>query len=263
MKMFSLLEDLSNKFNGQIPNLIYFAIGIGLGIILFLITSLIVFIISKSKVSIEKQIVDVKIREEYKAVIQAKKDEFTTIYKNSTVSEKVSGILRILVSMLEEISTIYYPDSEDPMFEVSIERLVDLIDYLIHRINLIVDEMIIDRLHIVEVVSKMDIKNTKLSKVFELLNKKQPEEKLEPERKTIFSKVKANLTKGVKKVGVAITGGIVNYTFYNIIDDLGEDINKLYSNQPLIFTDISKKEEKRRRKEEKKNKKRKVGDDYA
>ena len=163
MRVFSLLEDLSNKFNGQIPNLIYFAIGIGLGIILFLITSLIVFIISKSKVSIEKQIADVKIREEYKAVIQAKKDEFTMIYKNSNVSDNVSGILRILVSMLEEISTIYYPESEDSMFEVSIERLVDLIDYLIQRINLIVDEMIIDRLHIVEVVSILDIKNTKLS----------------------------------------------------------------------------------------------------
>ena len=38
--MFSIYEDLSNKFNGQIPNLIYFAIGIGLGIILFFITKL-------------------------------------------------------------------------------------------------------------------------------------------------------------------------------------------------------------------------------
>ena len=41
----SIIEDLENKFNGQIPNLVYFSIGIGLGIILFLITYLIIFII--------------------------------------------------------------------------------------------------------------------------------------------------------------------------------------------------------------------------
>ena len=90
MIIFSLLEDISNKFNGQIPNLIYFGVGIGLGIILFLIAFLIIYIISKSKINIEKEIIDIKINEEYKAIIETKKDQFTNLHKNSSIQEKAN-----------------------------------------------------------------------------------------------------------------------------------------------------------------------------
>ena len=62
---------------------------------------------------------------------------------------------------------------------------------------------------------------------------------------------------------MAFTGNVINYTFYNLIDDFGSDINKLYSNQNLIFTDVSKKQEKRKIRMSKRQNKRKVGDDYA
>lgn len=266
MVWFSIIEDIANKFNGQIPNLIYFAIGIGLGIILFLITFFVVFIISKSKIKVDKEILDLKVDEGYKAIIEAKKDEFTSLHKNLSIQEKASAILKIVISMLEEISTLYYPNSNDPMFEVSIERLVDLIDYVIQRINLILDDMVVDRLRFIEVISKKKIKDIKLSTIFDLLSKKNEVNQIDTEKKGLFNKIKENLNKGIKKVGLSITGGIVNYTFYSLINDLGEDINKLYSNQPLVFTDISKKEEKIRKRSLRKTKKQskeKVGDDYA
>ena len=266
MVWFSIIEDIANKFNGQIPNLIYFAIGIGLGIILFLITFFVVFIISKSKIKVDKEILDVKVDEGYKAIIEAKKDEFTSLHKNLSIQEKASAILKIVISMLEEISTLYYPNSNDPMFEVSIERLVDLIDYVIQRINLILDDMVVDRLRFIEVISKKKIKDIKLSTIFDLLSKKNEVNQIDTEKKGLFNKIKENLNKGIKKFGLSITGGIVNYTFYSLINDLGEDINKLYSNQPLVFTDISKKEEKIRKRSLRKTKKQskeKVGDDYA
>lgn len=167
--------------------------------------------------------------------------------------------------MLEEISSLYYPESDDPMFEVSIERFIDLIDYSISRINLIIDDMVVDKLRFVEIISKKDIKEIKLSTIFELVNRKNEVKKIENEKITLTKIIKEKITKGVKKVGLSITGGIVNNTFYSLIDDLGEDINKLYSNQPLIFTDITKKEERIKRKQLRKEKrlsKKKVGDNY-
>lgn len=262
----SIIEDLENKFNGQIPNLVYFSIGIGFGIVLFLITYLIIFIINKTKINGEKDTYIVKTNEQYKVIIDTKKDEFTELHKNSSLKEKVNSILRIFISMLEEISSLYYPDSDDPMFEISIDRLVDLIEYSMHRINLIIDDILIDKLRFVEIFTKKEIRNIKLSTIFDLINKRNNEINNNKENKGIFSKIKENITKGVKKVGLSITGGIVNNTFYSLIDDIGEDINKLYSNQPLVFTDISKKETRARKKQLrklKKENKKKVGDDYA
>ena len=88
MNSFSIIDKISNKFDGQIPNLIFFAIGILLGIILFLITFLIVSFISKSKVNNEEELIESKTNEEYKTIIETKKDQFTSLYKNSSIKEK-------------------------------------------------------------------------------------------------------------------------------------------------------------------------------
>ena len=261
--MLSILEDLSNKFNGQIPNLIYFAIGIGLGIMLFLITFLVFYLISKSKPKNNEKINEVKINPEYKVIIQTRIDQFNNLYKDKQISEKLTGIYNMTFSMMQEIASLYYPKSDDPIFEVSIERLVDFLSYFMQRIDLIIDDLFVDKLSIVESIGKFKIKDAKLSKVIDMLNKSKDEEK---EKKGLASKIKEKIFSGVKKVGLGVAGNVLNYSFINVIDDLGEDINKLYSNQKLIFTDISKKEQKRRKKEERKArrlKNRNVGDDYA
>ena len=235
--MFSIYEDLSNKFNGQIPNLIYFAIGIGLGIILFFITFLVVFLISKSKPKHTEKIDEVTIKPEYKTIIQTKIDGFENVYKDKQISEKLTGIYNMTFSMMQEIAALYYPKSDDPVFEVSIERLVDFLSYFMQRIDLIIDDLFVDKLSIVESLGKFKIKDAKLSKVMELLNKNKTEE---PIKKGLASKIKEKIFSGVKKVGLGVASNVLNYSFINVIDDLGEDINKLYSNQKLILKEVEK-----------------------
>lgn len=259
--MFSILEDLANKFNGQIPNLIYFGVGILLGIILFFITFLIVYLVSKSKPKNEDSINEVVIIPEYKVIIDSNKDIFERIYKEAAIGEKFKGIVDLTTSMMQEIAGLYYPDSDDPMFEVSIERLVDFLSYFRYRMELIIDDLFVDKLSFVEAIGKFKIKDAKLSKIMEILNKNKVE-KVEEEKKGFVSIIKDKILKGAKKVGLGIASDVINYSFINVIDDLGEDINKLYSNQKLIFTELSKKELKKKKRQERKQK-RKLGDSNA
>lgn len=259
--MLTILEDLSNKFNGQIPNLIYFLVGISLGILLFFITFLIVYLISKSKPKHEDNVNEIMIKPEYKTIIETKIDEFEIFYKDCSITEKLTGIYRVAYTMMSEIAQLYYPNSNDPIFEVSIERLVDFLSYFKNRLNLIVDDLFVDKLSLVESIGRFKIKDAKLAKIIELLNKKKDE----PIKKSFADKIKDKFLKGFKKVGLGVANNVLDYSFISVIDDLGEDINKLYSNQKLIFTEISKKEQKRRKKEEKKARrenKRNVGDKY-
>ena len=61
----------------------------------------------------------------------------------------------------------------------------------------------------------------------------------------IFKKFFTNVA---KKTVFKFSNDIIDYEFERLIDDLGEDINKLYSKQELNFTDITRKEKRRLKK---------------
>lgn len=255
---YSIIQDfinfLNDTFKGQIPNLIYFVIGIILGIIIFIIILIIVLLISKIRTKrlnkIKKK--EVKINQEYKTIIEIKKDLFNEVYKDKELNEKLNGIIKITLSLLEEIATLYYPSSNDPMFEISLEQLVDFLSYLTKRIELIIDNLLEGKLKVLNSLTNNNIKNIKLSKVFELIKSNNNDNK----KVGLVSKIKKSFGKIGKKYFLKYSNNLINYEFEHLIIDLGEDINKLYSKQELNFTDITRKERKRLSKLRKKS----VGD---
>ena len=237
-------EYLNNNFNGQIPNLIFFAIGLGIGIVLFLLTFLIVYIISKTK-NKEKKNKEIIVNAEYKSVILASKDIYLSSYKNAPLMEKLQGIGKISLNMLEDISALYYPESNDSMFEISIDQLVEFLSYFSARINYIIDKLLEGKLQIADAFTNYTIKEKKLSFVIDLIEKNKDKkfiEQPEKQKKGLFSFIKNKAISIGKKIAFKATEYIIDEEILDLIESFGEDINKLYSKQELLFTDLTKKQ---------------------
>ena len=143
----------------------------------------------------------------------------------------MSGIGKILLNMTESIASIYYPDSNDPIFEISIDQLVDFLSYFTDRVNGVIDNLLNNEFRLINKFSKTSIKDKKISFVIEMLEKSKEEKE---EKQSLVSKVKGGVINIGKKVVFKATEGIINKEFLSIIDTLGEDINKLYSKQLLV-----------------------------
>ena len=96
------LNYLNDKFSGSIPNLIFFAIGLGIGIILFLLIILIIALLSRPKKKIKQKIIEknIVIKDEYKGVVQSNKDVFIHVYKSLPIKEKMTGMGKIILDMM-------------------------------------------------------------------------------------------------------------------------------------------------------------------
>lgn len=263
MVSFNILDKLSDKFLGEIPNFIFFAIGLVAGILLFLILIFIAYMISKHYKGKSKKNKEIIIKDEYKGIINVKYDIFQNKLADKDLKEKSNGLLHLLFEMLTEIATLYYPHSSNPILEVSAERVVEFLDYLVYRVDLITDVLINKKGKAVQFITtkftKSEIKDIKLSKVIKMKNNSEISEKPTTKRKGVFKRIK-NKIKGLKsKALVNLTDDLLDYTFYNFFDDIGEDINKLYSGQSLDIKELNRKIQKYRR-NQRKSKKNKVGD---
>ena len=67
-----------------------------------------------------------------------------------------------MISMMESISNLYYPNSKDPIFELSIEQLIDFLSYFSVRLEDFIDSLLDNRLYLVNVMSKYSIKDKKI-----------------------------------------------------------------------------------------------------
>ena len=267
--MGKIIDIINDRFDGGLRNLIFFLFGLAIGIVLFLLIFLIIYFIYKirknrNKIIKEKQ---VKINNEYENVIKINKEIYQNSYKDASIKEKLNGIKDLFFDMATQIAYLYYPNSKEPLFEISIDQLASFIDYMILRIDYIVDELLEEKLHFIDVLTKYQTKDIKISKVLELLEKKPEEDK---ENLTIKTKFKNKLfsfgKKIVSKVAKKAGSNIIDYEFDILINDIGNDLNKLYSNQELTFESISKREIRLINKENKRNRKRlekELGDNYG
>ena len=235
--MLSIFNDfynyLNDRFQGQIPNLVYFAIGCAIGLIIFILLFLIIYIISKSKSRIKKLINNKNaiVDSSYKEVISKNVSIYKDIYANKPIKERVSGLGQITLNMLDSISSIYYPNSNDSIFEISTEQLVDFLSFFVYRVNGIIDHLLEERLSVVNVLTKRSLKDKRISSVFEMIDKNKIEEG--KEKKGLFNKIKKHSLNIGKKIAIKYGGKIINSEFEDIIQILGEDINCLYSKQDI------------------------------
>ena len=208
--MLSIFNDfynyLNDRFQGQIPNLIYFAIGCAIGLIIFILLFLIIYIISKSKSRIKKLINNKNaiVDSSYKEVISKNVSIYKDIYANKPIKERVSGLGQITLNMLDSISSIYYPNSNDSIFEISTEQLVDFLSFFVYRVNGIIDHLLEERLSVVNVLTKRSLKDKRISSIFEMIEKNKIEEG--KEKKGLFSKIKKHSLNIGKKIAIKYGG---------------------------------------------------------
>jgi len=244
---FDFGQFLLNELEKAIPNIVYFAIGIIIGFILFIAVFFILTSFGKKKV-FEKERVIVPNDLRYKVIIKEKAKIFMNEYANLPIKERAGGMWKIIISMMEEISKLYYPNSQEPLFEVSLDQLVDFLDYFVKRIDYSIEKILTNNLKIIDANTKLALKEMKISAAIELLNRKKenPKEDISTEvieakpqvkKKGLFGFIKEKVVDAGKSIALNYTGKVINNEFNDVIRDLGEDINKLYTNQKLIFTD--------------------------
>ena len=243
--MLTFFDQIGEMFNGKIPGFLIFLYGLLAGVVFFLLTFLILTLIAKSKKIIDKYAKNeqIEVNPEYKNIIKTNKDNYSTNCKGQDIKIKLNGIWTAISSMMNEISLLYYPNSKDPMFEITIDQLVDFLRYLTKRVNYTVDRILEGKLSIVERFSKNSFKDKRISSLLLMFNgkEKKPEELIKPKKEN-------KLFKWVKKkainTGIKIGLNMVDDEIIKLIEDLGEDINKLYSKQPLDFLLLSKRDKK-------------------
>ena len=239
-----IINFLNDRFNDNIPNIIFFIIGMFIGIVIFIIVILIISLIYKLKNKYyKKKIKPLKIDLNYKNIIKDNKLIYINKYKNLQIKEKLTGIGNIMLNMMEDISSLYYPNSKDPIFELSIDQLVDFLSYFSIRLEDFIDNLLDNRLHFVNVITKYSIKDKKLSFVIELINKNNKENATKK-----ISKLKTKFNNFTKNVAFKYGNAIIDKEFISIIDSIGEDINNLYSKNQLNFNTKNKRKLKLERK---------------
>lgn len=240
--MLSIISDfkdyINNNFEGQIPNLIYFSFGIIIGIIFFLLAFLIIYLISKNKRK-DKNITPFEINKNYKNIIAEKLFMFKNTYADEDPVNTLKGFSLIVKDMCEEIASLYYPDSDDPIFEVSLDQLTDVLQYCINRVEYITDKILVGKLGFTEIITKKPLKDIKLKSIILKFNKPKVEEK-----PTLFSKIKKGVFNVGKKALIKSSKKPLNTELEELILELGEDINLLYCKHEVAFTKQYKKNKK-------------------
>ncbi len=232
---------IGKEINQKLPYFYYFLYGCIAGVIIFVIVGVTLLIIGKSKKVLKKiNEKDVAINPEYKDIINEQIKYYDDNCKGMEAKAKIDGLSKIFNNMLTQISTLYYPNSSDPIFEINIDQLVDLTGYIIHRINFTLDRLLEGKLKIVNKFAKGSIKDVRFSS---LIKQKQVEEETEIVKKK--SKFSDFIASKAKKIGTKIGLNLADKEIDLLINDIGEDINKLYSGQVLIFSDLTKKQAKK------------------
>ena len=112
-----------------------------------------------------------------KKYIETSKNQFLEESEDLKTSEKINVLKDVCLNMVVDIAKIYYPNSEHPLFELSVDELIKLDYYIVGRIEKILDKRIIrnlTKLRISTVMSIYDKKkkmdNNKIVKAAKKLN---------------------------------------------------------------------------------------------
>lgn len=175
--------------------------------------------------------------------IQGAKDEYKEECETLTLNQKIECIKRISLQLINDIAKVYYPDSKYPIYEISIEELIILANYITERIENVFQGRILRK-----------VEKIKISTIFNFLDKKKQIEDskiVKAAEKThigSIAKMTSNVLNAVNPVHwikkTMISGSInigTNKIANIIIDIVGNETAKVYSKN--LFNDSSVDEE--------------------
>ena len=210
-------------------NLVSFLLGVLTGIILLL--SVILLMITKEKRVQKKKIIGSTIndltKEKVKELIINKQEAFLfEVEENDKDYIKTTSAL--VLELLHEIASYYYPDSKYPEYELTVDEAAQLIHYIVDQILALFDKPVLKRIKTVKVstiVSKVEegkkISNSKLLKAA-----KDSKESLSVYKAAVNV---INPVYWLKKSGSGMLNIAIKRLCKSAIAITGKEANKVYS----------------------------------
>ena len=218
--------------------------GIVIGVIICLMVYLVVLV--KSIKSKEKEnsfnvnnlnITKEEEKELIKKYIEASKSQFKEESEELVFSEKLNVLKTVGINLAVDVAKIYYPKSQHPLLELSIDELIKLDYYIMQRVEKIFEGKILRH-----------FKKIKLSFIMNMLDKK----KMLEESKIVKTAKKMNVggigaaiknalnivnpVHWVKKAATNITMEIAyNRIFAMVFEIIGEETAKIYSKNAFVI----------------------------
>lgn len=240
MLFLGFIDKLKEYFlNFDFFDLIPVLMGMVAGFMICLLIYLLIVVTSlKKSEKKHKKIIDVS-DEEINRIISNTRNKYIDEASSVKTSEKVIVLKDCCIEMLTDISKTYYPKSKHPLFELSIEEIINLDYYIMKRIEGIFDKRLLRK-----------VKSLKITSVLNLIDKT----KMISENKAVKAANKAKvptIAKGVittlnlfnpvywvKKAMIDTPYQIIlNKIAYTIIDVVGEETSKIYSKRLFVVED--------------------------
>lgn len=238
MLFLGFINNLKNYFlNFEILDLIPFITGLIAGFVICLLVYLLIVVSSlrKTEKKAKNFVVDVD-DETINQIISNTRNKYDDEAAPLKTSEKLVVLKDCCWELLNDISKAYYPNSKHPLFELSIEEIINLDYYIMNRIEKIFDKRLINKFKNLKITSVLNIidKTKKITgnKAVKAVNKA----KIPAIAKGVTAALNfLNPVYWVKKVMVdAPYQLLLNKIAHTIIDVIGEETSKIYSKRVFI-----------------------------
>ena len=219
--------------------------GILIGFIISMCLYLVLFLINIKKEEV-KQIDKSSFvgQEELEKKIDEIKEDFVKNSEGLSMKEKSTMLGSAIMDVTNCVASAYYPESKYPLYELSIEELIKLLEYLSERIDQVFSRGILKpfrKLTISQIFRVLDAKKKiEENKIIKTANKAKPN-KIISFVSTVINY--ANPFYWIKKVAINTTVNLtLNKIFLLVIDIVSDETNKAYSKS--IFNEEHKLNEK-------------------
>lgn len=241
MVYLGLVDKIKNYFiDFDFLDLIPFLTGLLAGFVFCLLIYLLVIVSSLKKVEKKRktEIVDVE-DEVINQIIKNTRNKYALEASSIKAGEKIGVLKDCCWELLNDISKTYYPNSKHPLFELSIEEIINLDYYIMKRVEGIFNRRLIRKLKSLKITSVLNIidktKKIKENKAIKAVNKA----KVPTIAKGVVSALNiVNPVYWVKKAMIDAPSQIIlNKIAYTIIDVVGEETSKIYSKRMFVVED--------------------------
>lgn len=238
------LSGINEYFNklGDISfaDLIPFLLGIVIGFVLCFLIYVLILIVSIKKDSRNTDVISIENKDdEINVIIGNYKNRYTNEASSKKTSEKIEFMKNISWELINDIAKTYYPNSQYPIFELTIEELISLDYYIMKRIEKIFSGKILSK-----------VKKMKISTIIHILDMKKKYDENKIVKTTEKLKIKSifkgiwtavnflNPVYWVKKLMFDIPYNIIiNKISSTIIDVIGIETSNIYSKKAFVEDD--------------------------
>lgn len=220
--------NLFSKFS--LDNLVVLIFGIVFGFLLcFLIYIVFVFTSLKkeeTRISLDSNTVDIA---KIERLIRSAKNQYVEESAYKTTGQKLNDMRLISWELINDIAREYYPNSNYPIYELSVDEIIILVHYITNRIDSLFKGPVLKQFKKVRISYILRILD--LKKKFDENKAVKTASKMKKPWKAVFSVLNIfNPVYWVKKLMISTTiVAATNKLGATIIEVVGEETNNIYS----------------------------------